>query len=244
MLRTIRVVFFAVTYVLFSYIKVKRYEKVAKVEYDKKLERKVHDFARKFGIKVINKTDSNVTVTGIEHIPKDKAVLFVGNHQSNFDIPLLVGYLDRPVGFVAKIELNKIPIVSKWMKLLHCVLMDRKDRRQSLKAIKEGIDNLKNGYSMVIFPEGTRSKGSRMVQFKQGSLKLATQAGVPIVPFVITGTHDMMESAGSVFGKANVSLKILEPINKDDYEEMDSQVLVEMIQGKINNELPDKYKLI
>ncbi|MDF2947056.1 MAG: putative 1-acylglycerol-3-phosphate O-acyltransferase [Bacillales bacterium] len=244
LIRAIKVIFFAVTYVLFSYIKVKRYEKTAVNGYNKDLEENVHKFAKKFGTEIIRKTGSSVSVSGLENIPQDQAVLFVGNHQSNFDIPLLVGYLERPVGFVAKIEINKIPILSRWMKLLHCVLMDRSNRRQSLQAIKDGIDNLKNGYSMVIFPEGTRSKGKGMVPFKQGSLKLGTAAEVPIVPFVITGTHDLMETADSLFGKGNVTLKVLEPINFSEYRDIDNQELVAIIQSRINKELPVVYKML
>ena len=75
------------------------------------------------------------------------------------DIPVLLGYLNKPIGFVSKAEIKKFPVVPTWMELMNCVFMDRSDRRQSLKAIKDGIELLKNGHSIVIFPEGTRSKG-------------------------------------------------------------------------------------
>src|SRR5699024_1808110 len=99
-----------------------------------------------------------------------------------------MGYLGVPHGFIAKVELTKFPIVSQWMKEMKCIFMDRSDRRQSLQSIKEGINILKNGHSMVIFPEGTRSKSDAMGEFKAGSMTLATKSGVPIVPITISGS--------------------------------------------------------
>ncbi|PMU48000.1 1-acyl-sn-glycerol-3-phosphate acyltransferase, partial [Pseudomonas sp. GP01-A3] len=84
---------------------------------------------------------------------------------------------NKPIGFIAKMEITKLPIVPGWMEQMHCVFMDRSDRRQSLKAIKDGVEKLKNGHSLVIFPEGTRSKGTQMGEFKSGSLHLATKSG-------------------------------------------------------------------
>ncbi len=95
-------------------------------------------------------TGSTVDVKGLENIP-DRHVLFVSNHQSNFDIPLLMGYVPKFKGFVAKIELEKVPVISWWMKKMNCLFLDRNDMRQSLKVIIQGIGLLKAGHTMVVF---------------------------------------------------------------------------------------------
>src|SRR5699024_6364720 len=98
--------------------------------------------------------------------------------------------------------------------------MDRKDRRQSVQAIREGIRNLKAGYSMVVFPEGTRSRGSKLNTFKAGSLKLATRAKVKIVPITIHGTSQMLEEKNGKVKPSKVTLTIEKPILPEKYESM------------------------
>lgn len=132
-------------------------------------------------------------VEGLEHIPKDGALLFVSNHQSNFDIVVYLSCIPRPIGFVAKIEMLKAPLLRTWMKHMRCVFLDRKDIRQTAKVILEGIQILKSGHSMVLFPEGTRSKASEMLPFKAGSFKLATKSKTCIVPVTLNGSYKVVE---------------------------------------------------
>lgn len=152
-----------------------------------------------------------VTITGEEKIPSGP-VLFVSNHQGNFDIPLLLGYINKPKAFIAKIELLKLPMISTWMTHMQCVFMDRSDIRQSLKVINQAADHLKEGYSMVIFPEGTRSKSETLGEFKPGSLKLGLKAGVPIVPITISGSYKIMEQNGFIIKPSHVEIIISDPI--------------------------------
>lgn len=134
-----------------------------------------------------------VNTYGIENIPKDKPILFVGNHQGNFDIPIYISQIPRVIGFISKIEVEKIPLIKTWMSFMHCVFMDRSNLRKSGEAIIKGIKNLKEGHSMVIFPEGTRSKGGPIKEFKAGSFKLATKSKCPIVPVTMDGSYKIME---------------------------------------------------
>jgi 1-acyl-sn-glycerol-3-phosphate acyltransferase len=150
-------------------------------------------------------------ISGMDNIP-DEAVLFVSNHQSNFDIAVFLALIPKPKGFVAKIEILKVPVLRNWMKYINCVFMDRKDMRQSLKTIIEGIKILKSGHSMVIFPEGTRSKGDSPGEFKAGSYKLATKSNVPIVPVSISGTYKLMEANKNRIKPADVRVTIHPPI--------------------------------
>ncbi|MGC7870747.1 lysophospholipid acyltransferase family protein [Desulfosporosinus sp. SYSU MS00001] len=169
-----------------------------------------------------------VSISGEEKIPSGP-VLFVSNHQGNFDIPLLLGYIKKPKAFIAKIELLKIPFIRTWMTHMQCVFMDRSDIRQSLKVINQAADHLKKGYSMVIFPEGTRSKSETLGEFKSGSLKLGLKAGVPIVPIAIRGSYKIMEQNGFLIKPAHVEIIISDPIptnslTKDQANELSDRV--------------------
>ena len=164
-----------------------------------------------------------VEVKGLEN-PKDKPVLVVSNHQSNMDIPVLLGYLNKPIGFVSKAEI-KVPSCTNWMELMNCVFMDRSDRRQSLQAIKDGIELLKNGHSIVNFPEGTRSKGGEVGEFKAGSFHLAVKSGVAILPVTLDGTYKMFEANGNRMKPAHATVTISKPITPEDYANMDIKEL-------------------
>lgn len=146
-----------------------------------------------------------------ERIPEGN-VLFVSNHQGNFDIPIFLAKIPKHVGFVAKIETLKLPLIRDWMQAIQCVFLDRNDMKQSMKTIIEAIGILKAGYSMVVFPEGTRAKGGPMGEFKAGSFKLATKSGAPIVPVTINGSYKIMESNKNRIKPARVEVFIHEPI--------------------------------
>lgn len=112
-----------------------------------------------FGFKVVILISGvKLTVIGEENIPCDQAVLYIGNHRSYFDIVLTYARCRRLTGYVAKKEMLKIPLLSTWMKFLHCQFLDRSDIREGLKTILAAIEKVKEGISIMIFPEGTRSK--------------------------------------------------------------------------------------
>ena len=176
----------------------------------------------------VDVTGSQVEVVGLENVPTDRNVVYIGNHQGIFDIPLLLGYIPYQKAFIAKIEILKIPMISDWMKLMKCVFIARKNPRQSIEAMHQGIENVKNGYSMVIFPEGTRSKGGPVKEFKPGSFKLAFQSGADVVPVTIDGTWKLYEEHNKI-KPANIKLTIhpavkTEGLSKDELRDIPAQV--------------------
>lgn len=192
--------------------------------------------------KVVERTKSTVTVTGREQLPNEP-VLFVANHQGMFDILVLLGYLDKPIGFIAKREIKKIPVMSQWMEEMNCVFIDRSNRRAALKVIDDGVDSLLAGQSMVIFPEGTRSKGSQVNEFKSGSLRLATRALVPIVPVTIDGTHRILEGNDGKIKAANVHVTIGEAIYSEQYKNVKHNQLAKQLQKIIEETIAKKSKM-
>lgn len=198
----------------------------------------VHKVASTWAKFVMKLTGARVNVIGIENIPKDQTVLFVSNHQSNFDIPLLMSCIDIPKGFIAKKELEKWPIINTWMKYIHCIFMDRNNLRKSAESIVEGINLLKSGYSMVIFPEGTRSKGKPVAEFKGGSFKLATKSKCAIVPITINGTYKLLEQNNNKIKAADIELIIHTPIDTTKLDKKDLETLPETVESIIRS----KYK--
>ena len=137
-------------------------------------------------------------VSGLENVP-DGPVVFVSNHQSYLDIPTFFKAIPhKQLGFVAKKELTKMPIFGSWILDIRGVYIERDDLRATLKAFDQAAEFLSQGFSMVIFPEGTRSRKSEIGEFKKGSIRLATKAGVPIVPVSFDGTYRGYEETGAV----------------------------------------------
>lgn len=180
--------------------------------------------------KLVKISGADVTVTGTENIPSDEPVLYVGNHQGNMDIPLLYSTAPQTMAFVAKKEMEKIPLLGYWMKERGCVFIDRDNARSSLKAINEAIQNLKLGYSMAVFPEGTRSKSSQVGDFKAGSLRIAIKAGVKVIPVSIKDSYKLIEKKGKNT-PAKVSVHYSEAIdskNFKDTNELAAEVLTQI----------------
>ena len=137
------------------------------------------------------------TVIGEENVPADQAVLYIGNHRSYFDILLTYSRCPNLTGFVAKKEMKKAPLLNFWMMYLHCLFLDRENLKEGLKTILKGIEKIKNGISIFIFPEGTRSRGEScldMLPFHEGSFKLATKTNCPIIPVAMNNTAEIMEA--------------------------------------------------
>ena len=172
------------------------------------------------------------TVIGLENIPEDHPVLFVGNHRSIFDIILAGSLIKHPCGFVANKELQGTPI-TLIMEEIHCLFLDREDPRQGLKTILTAIDYVKSGISMFIFPEGTRCKvEGTFLPFHAGSFKIATKAKVPIVPVTIVGMGDVFEDHYPRLKWAPVVIEFGKPIETADMDR------------NAQKDLPDKVKAL
>ncbi|MEE8435244.1 MAG: lysophospholipid acyltransferase family protein [bacterium] len=141
---------------------------------------------------VFRKRRCTVVVEGGENLPPDQAFVVMANHQSRYDILLLSGYLGRPAGFAAKSELFLVPGISFWLKQMHSISIDRKDIAGGAAALEEHGRKMKaEGRGIIIFPEGTRTRHpDREIQpFKQGSLRLASDHDIPVVPVSLDGTR-------------------------------------------------------
>jgi 1-acyl-sn-glycerol-3-phosphate acyltransferase len=179
-----------------------------------------------------------VEITGNEHVPEAGPLVFIANHQGNFDIPIMVGYVARSKALISKIEVLKLPFIQRWMKLMQCQFMDRKNLRQSVRVINESVEIIKKGYPMVIFPEGTRSKSDRLGDFKHGSFRLALDSGAPIIPVSIDGSWHLLEQKG-VMKPGTVRVTVHPPVPTADLTREEKQVLPKIVRDIIASALPN-----
>ncbi len=174
-----------------------------------------------------------VEVYGLENIDGRPSV-FVGNHQSDWDIPVVLGFLDKPHGIVAKDSIAKIPLIRTWMRFIGCVFIDRSDARKSLRTINEAGRCLEEGDSLLIFPEGTRSKGEEIGEFKSGAFKTAFRYRAPIQPFSIDGTYRIMEgNEKKGIRPGRVILTVLPPVETEGMDKKRQKDLGEEIRAMI-----------
>lgn len=137
---------------------------------------------------------TRVIIKGEENVPKNKPVLYVGNHRSYFDIVITYSRVPELTGYVAKKEMLRWPLLVNWMKNLHCLFLDRQDVKQGLKTILTAIDKVKAGISICIFPEGTRNRvNDTFMEFHEGSFKVASKSGCAVVPMAIYNSAAIFE---------------------------------------------------
>lgn len=209
--------------------------RVKKLPADMPLEQKnllVHETPKNWSKTFMALTGSDVEIKGSHYIPNGP-VLFASNHEGDFDIPVLIGAIDKPFGFISKIEIKKVPILSSWMEAIQCVFLDRRNREKAAHSILAGVELLKKGHSLVIFPEGTRSKGGPIGLFKAGGFRLAKDSGVPIVPISIEGTSKVFEKNGRLIKPAKIKVTICPPIYSHEYKEKDLITLADEVRDII-----------
>nr|WP_297708120.1 lysophospholipid acyltransferase family protein [uncultured Butyrivibrio sp.] len=178
------------------------------------------------------------TVIGEENVPKDTAVLYVGNHRSIFDIVLAYPRVPSPTGFIAKKEILKVPLLNIWMIYMDCLFLDRKDLRKGMEMILTAIDKVKNGISIFIYPEGTRNKtDAPLGEFHKGSFKIAQKTNCPIVPVVINHSDDILEKHFPWIKSTHITIEYCKPILMSDLSKEDQK----NIDQYVKNLMEDVY---
>lgn len=152
-------------------------------------------------------------IKGKENVPTDQPVLYVANHRGIFDVIVGYQYVKNNTGFIAKDSLRHVPLIGTWMYLMNCLFLNRTDIKAGMKTILDGINLIKAGSSVLIFPEGTRSIGGDLLPFKEGSLKIAEKSGCLIVPVAITGTEKLFENQSPKVRPSTVVLEFGQPID-------------------------------
>ena len=185
--------------------------------------------------------DMHFEVTGRENIPEG-ACVFIGNHQAYADIlAMLKATEGKQLGFIAKDEFKPVPLMADWILRIRGLFIPTKasDPRESLRVINDGIELLKNGFSLMIYPEGKRSWGPEMGEFKPGSFKLATKAKVPVVPVTVNGTYKMFEEREVMTPGQTATVIIHPPIETAEMSREDQKELPMRVYKIVKDALPE-----
>ena len=194
-----------------------------------------------WGFKVILKfSGTTIDVKGLENVLADVPVLYVANHRSYFDIVTCYTLVKNNTGFIAKKEMEKFPSVQRWMKYINCQFLDRDNVREGLKTILKCIDLIKEGTSIFVFPEGTRSLGGEMLPFKEGTFKIATKTGCPIIPVAIKDTEKIFETHLPKIEKHTVSIEFGQPVYPSELTAAEKKFIGATVQDKIRVMLDEK----
>jgi 1-acyl-sn-glycerol-3-phosphate acyltransferase len=172
-----------------------------------------------------------VAVQGLEHLIPDRSYIFMANHQSNFDIPVLLGRLPAQFRWLAKAELFKIPVFGPAMKGCGYISIDRSDRKRAFASLAEAAETIRSGTSVMIFPEGTRSVDGEIKGFKKGGFVLSVDAGVPIIPILLKGTFEIMPKGRLTIRRRPVVMTICPPIETADYTRKTKDQLTEKVRS-------------
>ncbi len=173
-----------------------------------------------------------VHIDGRQKVPAEPNLCFMANHQSMLDIAAFVGPANLWASILAKAEVKRIPVINLWCYALGCIFINRKSPHDAIKAILKGVQLLKEGKSMLVFPEGTRSKSGLIGELKNGSLKLATRSKAIIVPITIKGLRAGLENL-SGFKRVHAYFSIGDPIPTAHLSDDELAVLHEVVYGAI-----------
>lgn len=178
-----------------------------------------------------------VKVSGLEHVPAGRSCIFMCNHVSNLDPPVLLPALPGRSSVLLKKELMKIPILGVAMRLGKFVPVERGHRRDAAQAsVEAAADALRSGLHIVVFPEGTRSRDGRLATFKKGPFFLAQQTGAPIVPIALAGTQTMMRKGSVAITPGVARIELLPAIDPAAYGTREE--LLRAVRGAIAAALP------
>ena len=183
----------------------------------------------------------NVTIKsyGAENIPKEDGFMFFPNHQGLYDVLAIIEACDSTFGVVAKKEVENVPLLKQVFACTKSYMMDREDIRQSMQVILNVANDVKNGKNFLIFPEGTRSKnGNKIGDFKGGSFKAATRAKCPIVPVALIDSFKPFDT--NTISSVTVQVHFLEPLYYEDYKDMKTTEIAELVQGRIQETINEQ----
>ncbi len=181
---------------------------------------------------------TKVNVIGLENIPEDESVLFVGNHLSFFDIIISYSQMKTRCGYIAKDNLEHIPLLSWNMKFLFCLFLNRDDLKQGLETIKKAISYIENGISVFVFPEGTRNKtgdDTQLGPFHRGSFKIAQRTNCSIIPVSFNGTADIFEAHFPIVKKTTVTVEYGKPVPYSSLTRDEQKRIDEVFRDKIRD---------
>jgi 1-acyl-sn-glycerol-3-phosphate acyltransferase len=186
-----------------------------------------------FGIKV--------NVKGLENIDLNKPYIFVSNHASMADIPTVMLVLNGKVNIVFKKELTWVPIWGWALRYGPFIMIDRSNPRDAMASIERAGKTIRNGQSVILFPEGTRTSDGKLQPFKRGAFTLAAKSGVPVVPMTINNTFGIMPKGSFIVRQADISVVLEKPISTEGLKsKTDELELMDQVHKAIEKHYVDQ----
>ncbi len=177
-----------------------------------------------------------VKAKGLDNV-LDEPAIYAANHASQLDIPIICTRVNRPMFFIGKIELKKIPILSQYMKIVGMIFVDRKNRERAMASMRTAIQDIQGGKSIAAFPEGTRTKTGELLPFKKGIFTIAKEGRIPIVPIAVIGSAKALASGSFFLRPATVEIRILPALNDDDFFNMSIEEMANHTRSLIQQEI-------
>lgn len=177
-----------------------------------------------------------VRVSGLENI-LDEPAIYASNHASQLDIPIICTKINRPLFFIGKIELKKVPILGQYMKTVGMIFVDRKNRERAMASMRTAIQDIQGGKSIAAFPEGTRTKTGELLPFKKGVFTIAKEGRIPIVPIAVIGSAKALASGSFFLRPATVEISILPALKGDDFFNMSIEEMANHTRALIQQEI-------
>ncbi len=184
---------------------------------------------------------TKLEITGLEKVDKKKPYIFVGNHQSHFDVLSAFSVLPQPIRFIAKKELFKFPIFGWAMTAAGTIKVDRSNREKALKSIETAIETIKKGVSIIVFPEGTRSHDGEIHKFKKGAFVMAINGEIPIVPVTISGARYILKKHSMKLKPGKVKIEISDPVDPSLYSYEKRNQFADDVRKIIINKFDSNY---
>lgn len=184
------------------------------------------------------------TILGKENIPADTPVMYAANHRSFYDIILAYATVPNQTAFISKMEIKKMPCVAQWMYFLNCLFMDRGDVKQNLNMILSAISLVKEGYSIYIAPEGTRNATDTLLEFKEGSMKIATKGKCPIIPVCLCNTENIFENNLPWIKRGKILIEYGKAIYPEDLDKETKKHLGAYVREQIDAMYKENVKKI
>jgi 1-acyl-sn-glycerol-3-phosphate acyltransferase len=177
-----------------------------------------------------------VKAKGLDNV-LDEPAIYAANHASQLDIPIICTRVNRPMFFIGKIELKKIPILSQYMKIVGMIFVDRKNRERAMASMRTAIQDIQGGKSIAAFPEGTRTKTGELLPFKKGVFTIAKEGRIPIVPIAVIGSAKALASGSFFLRPATVEVRVLPALKDDAFFNMSIEEMANHTRSLIQQEI-------
>jgi 1-acyl-sn-glycerol-3-phosphate acyltransferase len=207
---------------------------ILSIPFDRGTGRLFHRVSRTWAIVVLFVTGVRVRVTGLDRLRQDRAYIYVSNHASLFDIPVVFAGIPDDIRVVYKKELERIPLFGWGLKMGAYISIERGHGARAARSLEEAIRKMRQGASLLLYAEGTRTMDGRLQPFKRGAFHLANRSGVPVVPLTINGTYSILRKHSVMISPGTAHLILGDPIEPSGATGREAEVaLMEAVHREI-----------